>query len=75
MTGTLAPRRRSHPGAVDLWPMDDDPIDDAAENIRILVREELETQHRLDGHPEPVPECPVCESHRVPPAPPGPRSR
>gem|GEM_PF-3392882 len=55
--------------------MDDDPIDDAAENIRILVREELETQHRLDGHPEPVPECPVCESHRVPPAPPGPRSR
>ncbi len=38
-------------------------LDEVAENIRILVREELETQHWLEGHSEPVPDCPVCESH------------
>jgi hypothetical protein len=42
-----------------------DDLDELAENIRILVREELETAHRLGGHPEPVPECPVCEAHRT----------
>jgi hypothetical protein len=38
-------------------------IEEAAQNIRILVREELETGHRLAGHRQPVAGCPVCESH------------
>ncbi len=37
-----------------------DELDEVAENIRILVREELETHHRLGAHPVPVTDCPVC---------------
>jgi DNA-binding helix-hairpin-helix protein with protein kinase domain len=44
--------------------MPGDDLDEVAENIRILVREELEMGHRLVGHPEPVADCPVCEAHR-----------
>ena len=42
----------------------DDHLDELTENIRILVHAELETGHRLVGHPERVPECPVCASRR-----------
>lgn len=65
MTLTLPPRRPSYPGEVHLVLMNENDLDEVAENIRILVREELETQHWLEGHPEPVPDCPVCESHRA----------
>jgi hypothetical protein len=41
----------------------DEDLDEVAENIRILVREELETQHRLEGHPQAVADCPVCAAH------------
>jgi hypothetical protein len=44
--------------------MRDEDLDEVAENIRILVREELETGHRLEGHPAGVADCPVCEAHR-----------
>jgi hypothetical protein len=37
-------------------------LDDVAENIRILVREELEAGHWLDGHDRPLADCPVCRS-------------
>jgi hypothetical protein len=45
--------------------MRDEDLDEVAENIRILVREELETGHRLEGHPAAVADCPVCEAHRA----------
>ena len=41
-----------------------DDLEEVEENLRILVHEEMETQHRLEGHPEPVAECPVCRAHR-----------
>lgn len=44
--------------------MSENELDEVAENIRILVREELETGHWLEGHPDPVSSCPVCEAHR-----------
>lgn len=44
--------------------MADDDLEDLEENLRVLIREELETQHRLEGHPQPVAECPVCRLHR-----------
>ena len=40
--------------------MGHDDLEDVEENLRVLIREELETQHRLDGHPEPVAGCPAC---------------
>jgi hypothetical protein len=39
-------------------------LDEVAENLSILIRAELEVQHRLAGHPAPVASCPVCDSHR-----------
>jgi hypothetical protein len=44
--------------------MGDRDLDEAEENIRILIAEELELQHRLEGHRSPVPDCPVCRAHR-----------
>ncbi len=50
-------------------PVTDDALDEVSENIQILIREEMEVQHRLGDHPTPVAECPVCRSHAgVPPA-------
>ena len=34
-----------------------------AANIQVLIRAELETQHRFGGHPTPVDECPLCRAH------------
>lgn len=42
-----------------------DHLEEVEENLRILIREELETRHRLEDHPEPVAECPVCRAHRA----------
>ena len=42
----------------------DDELEEAAANVRILIREELDVRHRLEGHPSPVAGCPVCESRR-----------
>ncbi len=44
--------------------MGDDDLREVAENIGILIREKLETQHRLEGHPVPLDDCPVCSSHQ-----------
>lgn len=41
-----------------------DDLEELEENLRVLIREELETQHRLVGHGEPVADCPVCRAHR-----------
>lgn len=46
----------------------DRDLEEVEENLRVLIREELETQHRIDGHPTPVDECPVCQAHRLPAA-------
>lgn len=40
-----------------------DQVDEVAANLRILIAEELDVQHRLGGHPVPVPDCPVCRAH------------
>ena len=37
-------------------------LEDVEENLRVLIREELDTQHRLEGHAEAVDGCPVCAS-------------
>lgn len=37
-------------------------LEEVEENLRVLIREELDTQHRLEGHPQPVDGCPVCAS-------------
>jgi hypothetical protein len=52
--------------------MAENDLDEVEENIRILVREELETGHWLDGHPRPVSECPVCQARAGGVVPPGP---
>jgi hypothetical protein len=44
--------------------MGDDDLRELEENIRVLIREEMETRHRLEGHPTPLEDCPVCVSHQ-----------
>jgi hypothetical protein len=41
----------------------DDDLEAAAENVRVLISGELEAQHRLEGHAVPVSACPVCRAH------------
>lgn len=43
--------------------MTDDELEEVAANVRVLIREEMEVQHRLEGHPVPVPDCPICRMH------------
>ena len=43
--------------------MIEDQIEEVAANVSVLIREEMEVQHRLAGHPAPVPDCPVCRAH------------
>ena len=43
--------------------MSEDLLEEVAANVRVLIREEMEVQHRLEGHPSPVPDCPVCRAH------------
>lgn len=43
--------------------MADDELEEVAANVRVLIREEMEVQHRLEGHPVPVTECPICLAH------------
>jgi hypothetical protein len=40
--------------------MKDDELDDVVANVIVLICEELDVQHRLGGHPVPVPECRLC---------------
>lgn len=39
-----------------------DDLEEAAATVSILIREELEVRHRLEGHATPVAGCPVCDS-------------
>jgi hypothetical protein len=43
-----------------------DDLDEVTANLAVLIHAELEVQHRLIGHPSPVPECPVCAARRRP---------
>ena len=43
--------------------MSEDELEEAAATVRVLIHVEMEVQHRLEGHPSPVPECPVCRAH------------
>jgi hypothetical protein len=45
--------------------MADDELDEVAATVGVLIREEMEVQHRLGGHPVPVPDCALC-GHRLP---------
>lgn len=40
--------------------MFDDEIEEVAANVRVLVRAEMETQHRLGYHRAPAEDCPLC---------------
>ena len=42
--------------------MAQDLLDEVAANVSILIAEEMEVQHRLGGHPVPVPDCWICIS-------------
>ena len=37
-----------------------DELDELAATVDVLIREEMEVQHRLGGHAVPVPDCPLC---------------
>jgi hypothetical protein len=41
---------------------ENDELEEVAANVRILVRAELEAQHRLGYHDAPAEECPVCRT-------------
>ncbi len=43
--------------------MAEDDLEEVEENIRLLIAEELDVQHWLEGHPTAIPACPVCRSH------------
>ena len=43
----------------------EDDLDEVTANVAILIRAELEVQHRLGDHASPVPACPVCEAHQA----------
>lgn len=38
----------------------DDVLEEVAANVRLLVREELEVQHRLGDHDRPAEGCAAC---------------
>lgn len=37
-----------------------DELDELAATVDVLIREEMEVQHRLGGHPVPAPDCALC---------------
>ena len=37
-----------------------DELDEVAATVAVLIREEMEVQHRLGGHPVPAPDCSLC---------------
>jgi len=42
--------------------MRDDELDEVEANVRVLIQEEMNVQHRLGGHPTPAEDCVVCRS-------------
>ena len=40
--------------------MREDDLDEVAANVKVLIQEELDVQHRLGGHPAPVEDCSLC---------------
>jgi len=42
--------------------MRDDDLDDVEANVKVLIQEEMEVQHRLGEHPTPAQDCQVCRS-------------
>ncbi len=42
--------------------MTNDELEEVAANVRVLIREEMDVQHRLGGHPRPAQECPFCRA-------------
>ncbi len=40
--------------------MTEDDLDEVAANVKVLIQEELDVQHRLGGHPAPVEACGLC---------------
>jgi hypothetical protein len=45
-----------------------DDLEEAVENINILVREGMDVQHQLEGHPTPIAACPSCARHAPSPS-------
>jgi hypothetical protein len=43
----------------------EDDLDEVTANVTILIRAELEVQHRLGDHAVPVSGCPVCDAHQA----------
>ena len=43
--------------------MIEDQIEEVAANVSVLIREEMEVQHRLGQHGSPAGECPLCQAH------------
>ena len=53
-------------GSADARAMVEDALDEVAANVWLLIAEEMEVQHRLGGHPVPVPECALCRGRSGP---------
>jgi hypothetical protein len=43
--------------------MSEDELEEVAANVRVLIREEMEVQHRLGDHLSPAQDCPLCQAH------------
>jgi hypothetical protein len=42
--------------------MRNDELEEVEANVKVLIQEEMEIQHRLGEHPTPAQECPACRS-------------
>jgi hypothetical protein len=42
--------------------MAEDELEEVAANVEILIRQEMEVQHRLGEHPTPAEECQMCRA-------------
>ena len=42
--------------------MEDDELEEVADTVRVLIREEMEVHHRLGEHPLPAQDCPFCRA-------------
>ncbi len=40
--------------------MSEDELEEVAANVNVLIREEMEVQHRLGEHGVPAEDCPYC---------------
>jgi hypothetical protein len=43
--------------------MSEDALEEVEANVKVLIQEEMDVQHRLGEHPTPAQDCPACRAH------------